>query len=400
MKVLVVHERYRRPGGEDVVFEDEAALLESRGHAVVRYERHNDELERTGRLRAAAETVWSRRGAADIDAVIRREKPDVLHAHNTFPILSPSIFHAAAARGVATVQTLHNFRLVCPQAQLLRDGKVCEDCVGKAVAWPAVVHGCYRGSRAATAATAAMLAAHRAAGTWRDAVDRFVALTEFSREIFVRGGLPADRIDVKPNFVHPDPGPPAEKCLNDPPRAVFVGRLSAEKGVRTLLAAWPHVAGEARLEVIGDGPLAGEVRAAADRDGRVEPVGQLPFGEVLGRIAAADVLVMPSVWYETFGRTTVEAFAAGVPVVASRLGAMAELVEDGATGALFPPGDPAALAAAVNGLLADPDRRRRMGAAARAAYEARFTADRNYDLLLKVYERALARRAAPAKAPA
>ena len=325
MKVLLVHEHYRRPGGEDQVFADEGWLLESRGHAVVRHTRHNDEVGRTGRLRLAAETVWSRRAAAEVGALIDRERPDVMHCHNTFPLLSPSILHAAARRGVATVQTLHNFRLVCPQAQLLRDGRVCEDCVGKAFAWPGVLHACYRGSRSATAATAALSAAHRALGTWRETVDRFIALTNFSRDLFARAGLPADRIDVKPNFVHPDPGerrgPPNP---DGPPGVVFVGRLSPEKGVDTLLAAWPRVGGrtggDARLTIIGDGPLGDAVSRAAAADPRILPLGRRPFEEVLDRVAAADLLVMPSVWYETFGRTLIEAFAAGTPVVASRLG--------------------------------------------------------------------------------
>ncbi|MFH5804241.1 glycosyltransferase [Alienimonas sp. DA493] len=389
MKILVVHERYTQPGGEDQVFLDETALLEARGHTVIRYERHNDELAATGRLRQAVETVWSRRAVGQIDALLRRERPDVMHCHNTFPILSPAVHHAAAKRGVATVQTLHNFRLICPQGALRRDGRICEDCVGRTVAAPAVRHACYRGSRAATAATAAMNAVHHTLGTWTTVVDRFVALTEFSRDLFVRAGLPGERIDVKPNFVAPDPGPgPAERTGG----VVFVGRLSEEKGLHTLLDAWRRVRSDARLTIVGDGPLGEEVRAAAATDSRITAVGRRPFAEVLERVAAAEALVMPSVWYETFGRTLIEAFAAGTPVIASRLGAMAEIVTDGETGVLFPPGDAAALAAAVDALQSDPPRRRRLGAAARGAYEAGFTADRNYELLRAIYERALARR--------
>ena len=406
MKILLVHEHYRRPGGEDQVFADEGWLLESRGHGVVRHTRHNDALDGTDRLRAAADTVWNRRACAELAAVIDRERPDVLHAHNTFPILSPAIHRTAAARGVATVQTLHNFRLICPQAQLLRDGRVCEDCVGKPFAWPGVLHACYRGSRAATAATAAMSATHRTLGTWGDSVDRFIALTEHGRGLFVRGGLPADRIAVKPNFVHPDPRdrPPVAGDAGGRPSVIFVGRLSPEKGLDVLLSAWPRVTADARLTVVGDGPLAPAVEAAAAADPRVEQPGQIPFEAVLDRIAAADLLVMPSVWYETFGRTVVEAFAAGTPVVASRLGAMAELIEDGVTGTLFPPGDAAALASAVDALLADGARRRRLSAAARRTFEDRYTADRNYDLLTDIYDRAMSRAAArrgtrPAAAP-
>lgn len=388
MKIVIVHERYTQPGGEDQVFLDEAALLESRGHTVIRYERHNDELATTGRLRQAVETVWSRRAVAEIDALLKRERPDVMHCHNTFPILSPAVHHAAARRGVATVQTLHNFRLICPQGALRRDGRICEDCVGRTFAAPAVRHACYRGSRAATAATAAMNAAHHALGTWTHVVDRFIALTEFSRDLFVRAGLPGERIEVKPNFVAPDPGPgPAERTGG----ILFVGRLSEEKGVSTLLDAWKQVRGDVRLTIVGDGPLGEDVRAAAAADPRITAAGRRPFEEVLQRVAGAEALVMPSVWYETFGRTLIEAFAAGTPVIASRLGAMAELVTDDETGVLFPPGDVAALAAAVNALQSDPARRARLGNAARCAYEAGFTADRNYELLRAIYERAVTR---------
>ncbi len=399
LKVLLCHTRYQLRGGEDEVFDAEARMLDERGHAVVQYVRHNDELGEMGKLEAAARTVWNPDAYADLRRLIRRERPDVMHCTNSFPLISPAALYAARAEGVPVVQALHNYRLLCPSALFLRDGAVCEDCLGKAVPWPAVRHRCYRGSRAATAAVAALAVGHKAAGTWRRAVDLYFTLTEFARRKFVAGGLPADRIVVKPNCVHPDPGPGAGRGGY----AVFVARLSPEKGIDTVLAAWARLARPIRLKVIGDGPLAERVRGAAAADPRIEYLGRLPLADVLDVIGDAAALVMPSVWYETFGRTIIEAYAKGTPVIASRLGAMAELVEDGRTGVLFAPGDAAALAAAVDRLLADPEALARMRPACRRAFEAKYTAESNYRQLIAVYERAVAlaaRRAGPDRAAA
>ncbi len=387
MKVLLCHTHYQQRGGEDEVFDAEARMLEENGHPVVRYVRHNDVLSDMGKLEAAARTVWNPGAYDDLRRLIRRERPDVMHSTNTFPLISPAALYAARAEGVPVVQALHNYRLLCPSALFLRDGAVCEDCLGKAVPWPAVRHRCYRGSRAATAAVAALSVTHRAAGTWRRAVDLYFTLTEFAKQKFVAGGLPPERVVVKPNCVHPDPGPGDGRGGY----AVFVARLSPEKGLDTLLAAWAKLNRPMRLKVIGDGPLADRVRAAAAADPRIEYLGRLPLPEVLDVIGGAACLIMPSVWYETFGRTIIEAYAKGTPVLASRLGAMAELVDEGRTGFLFAPGDPDALAAAVARLLADPDALARMRPAARREFEAKYTAGTNYRQLIDIYERALER---------
>lgn len=384
LKVLLCHTRYQQRGGEDEVFDAEARMLEEHGHAVVRYVRHNDVLTDMGKLEAAARTVWNPGTFADLRRLIRRERPDVMHVTNTFPLLSPAALYAARAEGVPVVQALHNYRLLCPSALFLRNGAVCEDCLGKAVPWPAVKHKCYRGSRAATAAVAALSVTHRAAGTWRRAVDLYFTLTEFAKRKFVAGGLPADRIAVKPNCVHPAPGPGDGRGGY----AVFVARLSPEKGLDTLLAAWAKLPRPVRLKVVGDGPLAYRARAAAAADPRIEYLGRLPLPEVLDVIGGAACLVMPSVWYETFGLTIIEAYAKGTPVIASRLGAMAELVDEGRTGFLFAPGDPTDLAAAVERLLSDPDVLARMRPAARREFEAKYTAGTNYRRLIDIYERA------------
>lgn len=386
MKVLVVHNFYQMPGGEDRVFEDECGLLESHGHEVVRFTKHNDQLADMGSLDLLKNTIWNRTIEQELIDLLRRELPDVMHCHNTFPLISPAAYYAAKQQGVAVVQTLHNYRLLCPAATLLRNGQVCEKCVGRSLTLPAIQHGCYRNSRAATAATTAMLAVHRYKKTWTEAVDRYIALTEFSRQKFIEGGLPADRIVVKPNLVEPDPGMGSHDGAN----AVFVGRLSAEKGIETLLDAWEQLPDNISLKIAGDGPLADRVQDAAARDDRIEWLGHVANHEVCELIGQAHALVMPSVCYETFGRTIIEAFAAGTPVIASRTGAMQELIEHGRTGLLFEAGSSHDLVVRLQQLWHDSAQRDRMSVAARHTYEDSYTAEPNYQQLIDIYHDALA----------
>lgn len=351
---------------------------------------HNDDVRGMGKLALLGATVWHRAAAARVAALVREHRVDVCHFHNTFPLMSPAVYAAARAAGAAVVQTLHNFRLLCPGANLYRDGVVCEKCVGKSVPLGGVVHKCYRDSRAASLATAAMLTTHRALGTWRDGVDAYITPTRFAREKFIAGGLPAEKIVVKPNFVDPDPGSAANGGAGG--YAIFVGRLSHEKGLDTLLAAWSHLGGAVKLKIVGDGPLAGDVKAAAARDASVEWLGQRAMDDVLELIGAAAVLVMPSNCYETFGRVAIEAFAKGTPVIASNHGAPADVVDEGRTGLRFKPGDGADLAAKVRRLLADDAARARMRAEVRREFESKYTGAANYEMLVKVYQQAVARR--------
>jgi len=293
---------------------------------------------------------------------------------------------------VPVVQTLHNYRLLCPVALFFRDGRVCEDCMGKAVPWPGVVHRCYRGSRAASGVIAAMLTTHRALGTWTKMVDVYVALTEFAQDKFIEGGLPAEKIVVKPNFVAEDPGPGG----GSDGYALFVGRLSPEKGIETMLAAWDRLRTGVPLKIVGDGPLRDRVIRAASRQPNVEWLGYKTVAEVHALMKRAGVLVFPSEWYETFGRVAVEAFAAGTPVIAANIGAVGELVEHGRTGLHFRPGDPEDLATRVGWALSHPAELGRMREEARAEYEAKYTAERNYRALMEIYEFALARKRVPA----
>ena len=388
-----MHNHYQQPGGEDQVFAAEGDLLEAHGHRVLRYTVHNDRASGMSKPALAKATVWNGTAYQELRALIRRERPQVAHFHNTFPLISPAGYYAARAEGVPVVQTLHNYRLLCPNALFFREGRACEDCLGKTLPWPGVVHACYRGSRPTSGAVATMLTAHRASGTWTRAVDAYVALTEFARQKFVQGGLPTDKVVVKPNFVGSDPG--AGEGAGG--YALFVGRLSKEKGVRTLLAAWQRLRGKVPLKVVGDGPVAPEVAKAAEQLRGVEWLGRQPIDRVIALMKDAQSLVFPSVWYEGFPMVIAEAYAVGLPVIASDLGSMSSLIDHGRTGLRFRPGDPQDLAAQVEWASEHPAELERMRRGARAEFEAKYDAGRNYQMLLEIYRTVVDRVGAQAR---
>jgi len=286
------------------------------------------------------------------------------------------------------VQSLRNYRLVCPSGGLFRSGHVCQDCVGRRVPWPGVVHACYRGSRSATAAVAAMITVHDRLQTWRRMVDLYIAVSRFARDKLIEGGLPADRIVVKPNFVERAPA----LGTGDGGYALFVGRLSPEKGLSTVLDTWQRLRPAIPLKIVGDGPLAETVATAAERQLGVDYLGRRPLAEVYEIMRDASFMVLPSEWYEPFGRVVVEAFSCGTPVIASDTGGMAELVDDGRTGRLFRTGDAQDLAEAVEWALEHPAELAWMRGQARAEFEAHYTAERNYQQLMAIYGQALRRR--------
>ncbi|MCA1978452.1 MAG: glycosyltransferase family 4 protein [Thiobacillus sp.] len=388
LRILVAHNAYQHRGGEDTVVESETALLRAHGHVVETFARSNDEVAGMSALALAQQTLWSGRTSRELGIVIRDFKPDVIHAHNTFPLISPSLYWAAARAGVPVVQTLHNFRLMCLNALFLREGRVCEDCMGRQP-WRGVARACYRGSRPASAVLAGMLTLHRALGTYRHKVGRYIALNEFCRGKFIEGGLPAERVVVKPNFVdwpetrpHPNPLPGGE---GERFGLLFVGRLSVEKGVATLAEAMRALP-DARLRVAGDGPQA----AVLDGLPGVARLGSQPGDAVRREMSRARALVVPSIWYENFPRTIVEAFASGLPVIASRIGALAEIVTDGHTGLLFEAGNARDLADKLAWALAHPGEMAAMGRNARAQYEAAFSPGVNYSRLMEIYAEAIA----------
>jgi glycosyltransferase involved in cell wall biosynthesis len=382
MKILLCHNYYQQPGGEDQVFADEANLLQSRGHEVVRFTMHNDDINEMNPLSVAAKTLWNSGSYRELSGLLQRERPDVVHFTNTFPLISPSAYYAVKRQGIPVVQSLHNYRLLCPVSTFQRDQQVCEDCLGKMIPWPALLHGCYRSSRLATGAIVAMTTLHRAMRTWQRMVDRFVALSHFSAAKFVEGGLPADKIVVKPNFMSTDPGVGSGKGAF----ALFVGRLSAEKGIDTLLKTWDQVTDSLPLKILGDGPLASLVEQHAAKDPRVQWLGRKPSAEVLEHLKSATCLVMPSQWYECCPKTLIETLAVGTPAVVTNLGAMAEMIEHESTGLHFERRNATDLARQVHRLASDPELTARMRRAARQRFEDAYTADFNYEQLLGIYE--------------
>lgn len=387
MKALLVHNRYLQRGGEDEAFAAEGLLLRGYGHEVVEYLQDNKDIGKLGKWEAAARTLWSRPTERRLRRLLLRHRPMVAHFHNTFPLISPSAYYACRETGTPVVQTLHNYRLLCVGATFYRAGRVCEDCLGDRIGWPGLRHRCYHRSGPQSAVVTAMLGLHRLLGTWERQVDLYIALSEFARRKFIQGGLPAGKIVVKPNFLQKDP----EAGNGDGSYVLFAGRLSPEKGVVTLLRAWrmlPWVP----LLLAGDGPLlertVQQAGAAALRGG-VKVLGRLARDGLFQLMKEARFLVFPSQWYESFPMVIVEAFACGLPVVAFDLGAAAEIVEHGRTGMLVPPGDAERLAEAAAWLWARPDVSRRMGREARAEFEAKYGAQRNYSRLMEIYQAAL-----------
>lgn len=390
MKVLIVHNAYQQPGGEDVVFEQEKRMLERNGHEVVTYRRSNQEINSySGLVRIALvkQTVWATDSRKEFARLLVREKPDIVHVHNTFIMVSPSIFSVCNDQGVPVVQTLHNYRLFCPSATFFRNGQVCEECVQYSLL-RSLRYRCYRNSTAATGTTALMLAVHRRLHTWTKPGHYYIALSEFARDKFVRLGLPSDNVFVKPNFVHPDPGFLAEK----EDYAVFAGRLSPEKRVSTLLDAWERTSRRFPLAIVGGGSEREQLNQTINSRGMSDVLlrGHLPRQQVISIIRKARFLVFCSEWYESFPVTIIEAFASGTPVICSRLGSMQEIVSDGRTGRHFSAGDADDLARKMDWAWDHPAELSAMGREARREFETKYTAETNYDLLMNIYRRAAA----------
>jgi glycosyltransferase involved in cell wall biosynthesis len=380
MKILIAHNAYQRRGGEDVVVDREIALLRAHGHEVEFYQRHNDELQIISWPVAAVSAIWSQRSVDELDRLCNTFQPDVIHVHNTLPLISPSLYWIAARRNVPVVQTLHNFRLLCPQAMLLRAGKMCEDCIGK-VPWRAITRKCYRESAVQSAVLSGMLVAHRLLGTYRERVTRYIALNTLSRDKFIDSGLPEKLFRIKPNFVESDTVPDWENRKG----GIFIGRLSFEKGLHVLIDAVRKLNGGS-IRVVGAGPLEDIVQQAF-HDGYL---GFKPPEQVFKLLRAAQFLVAPSTCYETFPLVAVEAFACGTPIIASRHGGLGELITDDVTGLLFNPADATDLAAKIAWAESHPERMLEMGRAARAEYDAKYTPKRNYRILMDIYEEAIA----------
>ena len=380
MKILLLHNAYQLRGGEDSVLEQESKLLQKNGICFETYVIDNRHITRPiNKIIAAIGACFSVRSYFLTRRLISTQKPTLVHVHNFFPLLSPSVFYACKHEHVPVILTLHNYRIICPTALLMFDGVIRETSVHNGPWW-ALSHRVYKNSYVGTFFLCLMIWLHRIVGTWQTKVDTFIALTDFGKSKFIEAGLPPSKIVVKPNFVDM-PFPTVTKK----DKLLFLGRLSEEKGVRVLLDAILLDGGIGKfISIAGEGPLSNQV-AISD----ATYLGLLNARDVSTQMQSALALLMPSIWYEGFPMALVEAYANGLPVIASRIGALAELVEDGVTGLLFEPGNSGDLAAKMVWALEHPDEIRRMGKAARARYEALYTPERNYEQLMSIYRAAI-----------
>lgn len=379
MKILVAHNRYRYRGGEDTVVDAEIDLLRRHGHEVLVYLRDNEEITRMKNHQAALQTLWSHKAYADVTSLSEKFKPELIHSHNTFPLISPSLYSVAHQLNVPVIQTLHNFRLICPQATLLRNGVQCEDCVGN-LPWRAIVHRCYRNSLSQSTVSSSMIMLHRLLRTWHTKVTRYIVLNQLCRDKFLAGGLPFDLLRIKPNFVD---------SANEPEWAhrnggIYIGRLSEEKGLKVLAEALSQLP-DSQIDVYGKGDLQTYVEATRGLNYK----GFRVTDELQDCLQQAAYLVVPSTGVESFGLVAIEAFAAGTPVIASASGGLREIVVNGKTGLLVEPGNSDALARAIAFAEDHPDQMKIMGRAARQAYLTRYTPDINYRLLMDIYREAV-----------
>lgn len=386
MKVLLVHNRYQQKGGEDSVVESERKMLSAHGVETDLLEADNDHIRGlTAELKAAVKVLYNAEQVARLSKRLVDFKPDVVHVHNWFPTLSPAIFGACRRSGIPVVHTLHNYRPLCIKASLYRDGSPCEDCLGTTLRLPGIVHGCYRGSRAGSAVATAAMLAHWGMGTWRNAVDRFIALSNFAKSKLIEGGLPPEKIMVKPNTLAEDPGIRS----GNGGYFAYVGRFTDEKGLPIVLECWRQGGRLPKLMIIGSGPLEEQVREAAGTLDNVESLGARTGGEVLDVIGNARALICPSQWYEGMPRVVIEAMAVGTPVIASRLGTYLEMIEHGKSGLLFEAGRPDALLACIREFPSTDDAAV-MRASARRQFDSHYGAEANYQTLIEIYNQVMA----------
>ena len=385
-RVAYIHNRYRQAGGEDQTVASETAMLRAHGHFVLECGKYNAGILDQGlvsRVGVGINAIWNRDAYHELKDELVRNRIDIAHFHNTMPLYSPLVYYAARDLGIPVVQTLHNWRFFCPAATLYRDGHVCEDCLKKNLPIDAVIHACYRGSRLGSLTQALNILVHNSIGTFTKVVDAYICMTEFARRKAIEGGLPAERIFVKPHFISPDPGV-GDGAGNF---VLFVARLSAEKGIRTLLRAWQLAQTGSVLKIVGKGPESGLVEAACREDSTIEWLGEQPYEAVLELMGAARYVVFPSEWYETFGRVGIEAFARGTPVVASDIGGNPELVIQDQNGSLFKTGDVKSLAVQMQRFYGGAPMR--MREAARCSYLEHYSESGNYLRHMEIYRQAM-----------
>lgn len=386
MKILIIHNKYQIPGGEDIVFDRESNLLEASGHQVYQYIKENNEIAKSiSKLEAGIRVVWSKKDFLEVSRIIQDCRPDIIHVHNFFPLISPSIYYAASKYNIPIIQTLHNYRLWCLNGYFIRENKPCELCLGKPVPLPGIFYKCYHKSMLQSAAVALMQVSHKLLGTWEKKASRYIVMTEFFRKKAIEGGLPSAKLIVKPNFLNHDPG----QEFNKSDFLLYVGRLSPEKGIHVLLQTWLNHPNLPPLKLIGQGLLADDVLQAASQHSNIEYIGSLPPYQVYDWMGKAKALIFPSQWYEGLPLTIIESFAKGTPVIASKLGAMKSLIKHEYNGLHFEPGNTEDMISKVHWMTRNPDRWVNMQQNARRDFEENFTAEKNYQMLIEIYQQAI-----------
>lgn len=384
MKILLVHNQYQKTGGEDIVLSSEKKILISRGHKTALFLRNNKNIYSVlSKIKTAFESKYSMNAKNALSEKIKAFDPDIVHIHNFFPILTPSIYDACIENKKPVVQTLHNYRIICPGALLMRDGKICEKCIFGNFYW-AAIHRCYRRSFWSSTAVVRMLRHHRKTQTWCKKIDQYIVLTNFAKNKFIQSGFPPKKITIKPNF-YEDKQKKQSNSHTNHGSALFVGRMSHEKGVFTLLEAWKQI--DIHLTMAGDGPMLKKLKNLNTTN--VSFIGHISPKEISKKMGEADFLIMPSEWYETFGLVIIEAFAHHLPVIASKIGSMAEIIKDNETGLLFEPGNSKELAEKVLWMHNHPDECKKMGENARNVYEKKYTAEKNYKMLIDIYQKTI-----------
>lgn len=382
--ILMVHNRYDIRGGEDESTDFEYDLLRQRGHKITLLEADNAVIGKDiSALRAATSALWSREWYKVILDTLISGSYDILHVQNFFPLISPAVYWAAHSAGVPVIQAVRNYRLVCPSANLFRDGKLCESCIGKKIKLSGIIHKCYRNSFSGTATVSSMSASHHLIGTWKRKVTRYVAISEYVKQQLVRDGFNHNKISVKPNFV-PEKWPHTSFARNDRQHILYVGRISQEKGVDVLIDAYQKSKIRVPLKLAGEGSL----EEFPTIEG-VEFLGRLPLSEVYKLMERAIIVVMPGRWAEPFGRVAIEAFSRGTPVVASSLGGVTEVVQDGSNGFLVQPGNANDFSDRITQIVNDARLWHELSTKALSDYRCMFSADSNYKQLLQIYNAVL-----------
>ena len=384
MKILMAHNTHLIPGGEDETFVQEKKLLQQHGHHVIPFICENKIIEHIPLWKVSLRTLWSFEDYWKVRYIIRDKKPNILHVQNTFPLISPSIFYAAHHENVPTVMSLHNYRLYCLNAYFFRNGRACEDCITQAIPLSGIRYRCYRQSLAGSLVTAGLITLHRILRTYQKQVDAFIALTEFSQQKFAENGIPIEKIHIKPNFT----GLPNIHNGNREAFFLYVGRLSPEKGISVLLDAWKHIDKNIQLKIAGSGLLENLVQESVNKHSNIEYLGHQPIQEIYKLLSRTQALIFPSLWYEGMPRTIVEAFSQGTPVIASKLGAMATMIQNEVTGLHFEPGNSLSLVNSIHWFLNHSHCIESMRQSTLQDFQEKYTATQNYNQLMEIYDAA------------